>query len=104
MNSIPPSHWLRGFFLRFGPFQYTCCLLEEIGRETKQPRGQVIEALSGDLDRIYSHADVFHCEPLKKVALDFIERDGIPEGSYDVLASARYSVPDVWEIGKCLPG
>lgn len=79
---------------------YTCCLVEQIGRETLLERGRVTEALGRDLDRIYSHSDVFHCEPLKKVAWDFIERDRIPTGRYDAVAAARYSVPDIWEIGE----
>ena len=79
---------------------YTCCLVEQIGRAAKQPRGRVVAALGKDLNRIYTHADVFHCEPLEKVAWDFIERDHIPMGDYDVEASARYAVPDAWEIGE----
>lgn len=79
---------------------YTCCLVEQMGREVLQPRSQIVEALGTDLERIYSHADVFHCEPLLKVAWDFIDRDGIPQGSYDVEALARYRVPDAWEIGE----
>lgn len=79
---------------------YTCCLIEQIGRITKQPRGRIVEALGADLNRIYSHADVFHCEPLQKTAWDFIEKDGIPDGNTDVEAAAKYSIPDVWEIGE----
>ena len=79
---------------------YTCSLVECIGRETKQPRGEVIRFLDHDLVRIYSHADVFHCEPLQKVAYDFIDRAAIPTGTYDVMANSRYAVPDCWDIGE----
>ena len=79
---------------------YTCSLIECIGRETKQPRGDIVRLLGRDLDRIYSHADVFHCEMLLKVAYDFIDRLAIPSGLYDVVAMCRYKVPDCWEIGS----
>ena len=79
---------------------YTCSLIECIGRETKQPRDEVIRLLGGDVERIFTHADVFHCEELKKVAWDFIEKDGIAPGGYDVLANVKYAVPDCWDIGE----
>ena len=79
---------------------YTCSLIECIGREVKQPRGEIIRFLGEDLNRIYSHADVFHCEPLRKVAYDFIERKQIPMGCFDVAEKAKYAVPDCWDIGE----
>ena len=79
---------------------YTCSLIECIGRETRQTRDKVIHFLGDDLRRIYTHADVFHCEPLKKVAYDFIERDSILQGEYDVTEGVRYTVPDCFEIGE----
>ena len=79
---------------------YTCCLIECIGRETKQPRGEVIRFLGQNLTRIYTHADVFHCEPLQKVAFDFIDRSAIPSGDYDVIQRSRYAIPDCWDIGE----
>lgn len=79
---------------------YTCSLIEYIGRTTKNTRKKVVDFLGADVRRIYTHADVFHCEPIEKVAWDFIERDHIPEGNYDPVAKAKYSVPDYWEIGE----
>ena len=58
---------------------YTCSLIELIGRITKNTRKDVVEYLGDDLKRIYSHADVFHCEPIEKV---------------------KYPVPDYWDIGE----
>ena len=37
---------------------------------------------------------------LEKVADDFITRNGIPVGDYDVVARARYALPDCWDIGE----
>ena len=79
---------------------YTCSLIEYIGRQTKNRRIDVIECLGDDLGRIYSHADVFHCEPIEKVADDFITRDNIISRDYDTSASVKYPIPDYWDIGE----
>ena len=79
---------------------YTCSLIEYIGRITKNSRRDVIEYIKPDIKRIYSHADVFHCEPIAKVADDFITRNNIPTGSYDNIAKSKYAVPDYWDIGE----
>ena len=52
------------------------------------------------LKRIYKFADVFHCEPIEKVADEFISQCSIPEGSFDNVAKCRYEAPDYWVIGE----
>ena len=79
---------------------YTCSLIELISRITKNRRIDVIRYLGDDLRRIYTHADVFHCEPIEKVADDFITRDDIKTGGYDPVAKAKYEIPDYWDIGE----
>ena len=79
---------------------YTCSLVEYIGRYTKNSRKDVISYLKPDIGRIYSHADVFHCEPIEKVANDFIERNDIAIGNYDKEGKARYDIPSYWDIGE----
>ena len=79
---------------------YTCSLIEYIGRVTKNSRKDVVSYIMRDIRRIYSHADVFHCEPIEKVADDFITRNNIPIGTYDNVAKAKYEVPDYWDIGE----
>ena len=79
---------------------FTCSLIELIGRITKNTRKDVIEYLGDDLKRIYSHADVFHCEPIEKVADDFIVRNAVKEGEYDPVSKSKYPVPDYWDIGE----
>lgn len=51
------------------------------------------------MQRVYNYADVFHCEPIEKVADDFIERNHIVDGNYDNLEKCRYEIPDYWDIG-----
>ena len=79
---------------------YVCSLIEYIARETKNTRNDVVNCLNHDLQRIYDYADVFHCEPIEKVADDFIERASIPIGNYDNLCCCRYALPAYWDIGE----
>ena len=80
---------------------FTCSLIEFIGRQQKQRRAQVVKYLGIDtIKRIYKYADVFYCEPIEKVADDFINRCMIPVDSYDNVGKCRYEVPDYWTIGE----
>ncbi len=79
---------------------YTCSLIEFIARETKNRRNYVVDSLGRrDIQQIYRYADVFHCEPIAKVADDFIQKDEIRKGDYDNITNCRYNVPDYWDIG-----
>lgn len=80
---------------------FTCSLIEYIGRSIKRTRAEVTDYLGKDrIKRIYEYADVFHCEPIEKTADDFITNLNIPAGSFDNVASCRYTVPDYWTIGE----
>lgn len=80
---------------------YTCSLIEYIGRARKQKRAAVVDFLGkSTLERIYDYADVFHCEPIEKVAAEFIAECGISEGDFDNVAECRYRIPDYWDIGE----
>lgn len=79
---------------------YVCSLIEYIGRERKLRRSEVVAGLGEEtLRRIYRHAGVFHCEPIAKVAADFIALRSLPEGDFDNVAACRYAVPSYWDIG-----
>ena len=79
---------------------YVCSLVEYIGRERRLRRSEVVAGLGREtLRRIYRHADVFHCEPIAKVAADFIGLRSLPEGDFDNVAACRYTVPGYWDIG-----
>ena len=80
---------------------YLCSLIEFIGRQQKLRRRDVINDIGEKtLRRIYSHADILHCEPIEKTADDFIVMCEIPEGSFDNVVSCKYEVPDYWAIGE----
>lgn len=80
---------------------YTCSLIEYIGRQQKQRRSVVVKYLGKDIiKRIYNYADVFHCEPIEKIADEFITRCNITRDSFDNVGKCRYEVPDYWTIGE----
>ena len=79
---------------------YVCSLIEYIGRNRKLSREDVVSALGPEtLSRIYRYSDTFHCEPIGKVADDFIRLRTVPEGDYDNVAACRYDPPDYWTMG-----
>ena len=79
---------------------FVCSLIEYIARGTKNRRLDVVRQLGDDLSRIYKYANVFHCEPIEKVADDFIQKDNISNGNYDNLSKYKYTIPDYWDIGE----
>lgn len=80
---------------------FTCSLIEFIGRQQKQKRSAIVRYMGkAVIKRIYRYADVFHCEPIKKVADEFITQCNIPADSFDNVARCRYEVPDYWIIGE----
>lgn len=80
---------------------YLCSLIEFIGRQQKLRRRDVVNNIGEKtLRRIYSHADILHCEPIEKTADDFVVMCDIPGGSFDNVASCKYEVPDYWTIGE----
>lgn len=79
---------------------YTCSLIEFIARKTKNNRKDIVNILDEDIERIYNFQDVFHCEPIEKVADDFIERNNIPLGEFDNISKCKYNIPDYWDIGE----
>ena len=80
---------------------FTCSLIEYIGRKVKRTRREVVDFLGKDqIERVYEFADVFHCEPIEKVANEFIEESKIEEGTFDNEAACEYTIPDYWDIGE----
>ena len=78
---------------------YTCSLVEYIGRKQKLRRGEVVKYLGKYFRRIYFDAPILHCEPIAKVADEFIELCQIPTGDYDNIGTCKYRIPDYWDIG-----
>lgn len=80
---------------------FVCSLIEEIGRQRKLPRSVVVKKLGRrTLRQQLEYADILHCEPIAKVADDYIEMLHIPEGDYNNLEDLQYRAPDVWTIGQ----
>lgn len=80
---------------------FCCSLIEYIGRIVKRTRQEITDCLGQDnISRIYEYADVFHCEPIAKVADEFIQECEIPEGQFDNVKECRYKIPDYWDIGE----
>ena len=80
---------------------YTCSLIEHIGRRQMLRRKDVVTELGEKtIKRIYNYADVFHCEPIEKVANDFVELCNISTGDFDNVSNVKYLVPDYWTIGE----
>ena len=71
---------------------FTCSLIEQLGRSLHMRRGKVAAELG--------EAGILHCEPIEKVADDVITEFSLQGGDFDNLAEARYTVPDVWTMGK----
>ncbi len=80
---------------------FTCSLIEYIGRECRLKRNVVVEKLGRlTLERIYKYAGTLHCEPIEKVADDYIEMRAIEQGAFDNVSQCKYEVPDYWTIGE----
>ena len=80
---------------------FTCGLIEYIGRLKKRTRCEITESLGKkNIDRIYEYADVLHCEPIEKVAHEFVTKCKITTGNFDNVIECRYKIPDYWDIGE----
>lgn len=80
---------------------YTCSLIEYIARKTKNVRSEVVNKLGkARISKIYTLADVYHCDNIDKVSDDFIEDASIDTGKFDNVADCGYAIPSNWDIGK----
>ena len=76
-------------------------MIEYIGRKKKRTRREIVDFLGKDsVKRIYEYADIFCCEPIEKVASEFISEYQIQEGTFDNEGECRYRIPDYWTIGE----
>lgn len=80
---------------------FTCSLIEYIARNTKNKRSDVVNSLGKTrIAKVYDLADVYHSDNIDRVSDDFISEANIETGDFDNVASAKYSVPTHWDIGK----
>ena len=79
---------------------FVCCMVEVIGRKTKNRRHDVIEYLRDGLVHELEYADVTHCLPMEQTAEEWIEIYHIPNGSYDTISGNEYDIPSSSSIGR----
>jgi len=80
---------------------FLCSLIEYIGRKTKNHREVIVNAIGkDDLQHIFNLADVYHCENIDKLTFELTEKHKIENGIFDNIATAKYSIPTHWDIGK----
>ena len=78
---------------------FTCSLIDYIARKTKNKRSVVVNALGKELiAKIYELADIYHSDNIDSVSDDFITASRLSTGTFDNIASARYSIPSHWDI------
>lgn len=86
--------------MNYSDLFFVCSVIEFIGRERRLARSIVVSSMGkSNIERLYQYADVFHCEPIAKVADDFIIDCKIPVGNFDNVASCKYDIPSYWDIG-----
>ena len=79
---------------------YVCCLIEFLGRKTKNHRQDIIGYFSKkDLERQLRLAEVNHCLSFEQVSDELIEDFNIQNGEFDTVSECRYEVPSVMSIG-----
>ena len=80
---------------------YTCSLIEYIGRIRKKRREEILDELGQKtLERIYEYSDILHCEPIEKVAYEFLNECQMTSGIFDNVGECRFRIPDYWAIGE----
>ncbi|MDF9831638.1 hypothetical protein [Parabacteroides sp. PF5-6] len=80
---------------------FVCSLIEYIGRQTKNHRNVVVNAIGKErLQHLYDLADVYHSENIDKLSDELITQYAIEEGDFDNVAAGKYAIPTHWDIGK----
>lgn len=80
---------------------YLCSLIECISRISRNEKNIVIKSLGMEnLKKNYELADVYHCENIKDVAVEFIKKLGMKTGNYDTAKNVHFEIPSVFDIGK----
>ena len=79
---------------------YTCSLIEYIARLTMNDKIYIVNKMGYEnINKIYTLADVYHCENIDKVASEIIDKCNIKNGNYNVF-NCTQKVPSYYEIGK----
>ena len=85
----------------FNDIYYTACLIEFIGRRTKNSRKIVVQQIGREgFLQLISLSDVNHCLTFEQVSDELIEDYQIMEGTFDTVSECKYTVPSVTRIGR----
>ena len=80
---------------------YVCSMIEFVARKTHNKCKDIVMKLS---DKALLHqlkaASVNHCLSFEQVCDEWIEDYAISEGTFDNIATCRYTVPSVTSIGR----
>ena len=80
---------------------FVCSVIELIGRNTKNKRGEVVQKLGEtEIKRLLELADILHCEPVEATANDLITKRAITNGNFDNIAICKYTIPTHFDIAK----
>lgn len=80
---------------------FVCGFIEHIGREYKLERSVVVDTFGEEnIRRLYTLADVFHCQSLENNLIDWEERLTFPRGDYATHINAKFRVPSPYAVGK----
>lgn len=80
---------------------FLCSLIEYIGRETKNHRNVIVNAIGkNDLTHFFDLADIYHNENMDKLTFELIQKHNIKNGVFDNISNAKHSIPTHWDIGK----
>lgn len=80
---------------------YVCALIEYIGRETRNHRGDIVRTIGiKGIEKLLRDAEVNHCLSFEQVSDEVISYYGIEQGDFDTLSGCKYSVPSYLDIGK----
>lgn len=78
---------------------YVCSLIEYISRKTYNTKEYVVNTIGKEnLKKIYSLADVYHCENIDKISDEIINKYNIKNGKYK-FDSYQNRIPSYFEIG-----
>lgn len=79
---------------------YTCSLIEYIARCTHNTNTDIIDYLGDSLlFKIYDLADVYHCDDIHRVCIDFCVEADIQKGDFINFKDTSRYTPSIWEIG-----
>lgn len=80
---------------------FTCSLIEYVARETRNRKKDIIQKIGIDgVRQIFEVADILHCENIKQVIYDYVEKHEIMDGTFDFSKGCEYSIPTPFDIGR----